>query len=190
VIPRLRIRARHQVTATITIPEVSISKSQPFVARILQYADGRHVGGIQVVKRHPNWLPDPERKKFNLWVRTIDGTTRQGLPDMRIGLSDWDPKSKRFVEKSHWHTDKLGVVGYGDLPCSEKKLLTIRKSPWMTNVWRFRPLPGQSVHRTFKIWKLERSKMDYEWQAKDTLRHLAKLTISRSAEILKINTHK
>ena len=108
VIPKLRIKAKEKVRALLNFPEMNITVNEPFKATVRQYTDGRHVGGIQVTKRHPNWKPEPDRGVFDLFVRVIDGKTRQAVPEARVRLFTWDNEKGGFVPESTWYTKTWG----------------------------------------------------------------------------------
>ena len=188
VIPGLRIKAKEKVKAVISVPEVRINVSQPFIVKIMQYADGRHVGGVQLIKRHPDWKPEPIPQKYNLWIRVLNGHSLRAIPEAQVKIFTWDNKKGGFVPEADWHTDEMGIVEVSGLPCSDKKLLIIEHSLWQTKIWRFRPLPGQKVKQTFKLWQSKQILSPYQWRAQDTLKAIATLTGSQQATILKMNS--
>lgn len=190
VIPKLRIKAEEKVEAVLNVPDVIITVSQPFVTKVMQYTDGRHVGGIQVVKRHPDWKPEPFPEEYDLWVRVIDGPSRSSLPEAKVNLFTWEAEEPKgaFVLEAQWYTNGMGIVDNSGLPCSDKKLVIIEHKPWLPQIWRFRPLPGQKVKRTFKLWKANQISCSYEWQEEDTLEAIAELTGSQQATILEMNS--
>jgi hypothetical protein len=191
VIPKLRIKAREKIKATIFVPEVRITVSQPFIAKIMQYTDGRHVGGVQMIKRHPDWKPEPVPQDYDLWVRVIDGHSRYAIPEAKVSLFSWktgDYYNKgEFVLEAYWYTDEMGIINVSGLPCSDKKLVIVEHLKWLTHTWRFRSLPGQKVKQTFKLWQSKQIKTPYEWRVQDTLKDIAKFTGSRSVTILRMN---
>ena len=191
VIPRLRIKAKEKVKTLLSVPEVTVTMPQPFTAAIKQYADGRHVGGVRLTKRHPDWKPQPVPQEYDLWVRVIDGTSRSAIPKAKVNLFTWDTETNLgkggFVLEASWYTDEMGIVDVSGLPCSDKKLVTIESEPWQPRTWRFRPLPGQSVRRTFKLWKSKQIKSSYKWRARDTLKSIAALSGAPQTTILRMN---
>ena len=187
VIPKLRIRHKEKVEAIMSIPKVTIAISQPFVAKVQQYTDGRHVGGLQITKRHPSWKVEAKPELYNLFIRIIDGKTRRALPEIPIKLHTWDEQKTEFILEATFYTNGLGVVDISNLPCSDKKLIIVEQSPWITQTWRFRPLAGQKVKKTFRLWQASKNKMPYVWRQQDTLSSIAKLTGSNRVDILKMN---
>ena len=191
VIPRLRINPKEKAPAVIGVPEVTVTLSQPFVAKALQYADGRHVGGVQFVKRHPDWKPEPAPEEYDLWLRAIDGHSRSAIPEAKVSLFTWEggkpPTGGKFVLEGYWHTNGMGIVDVTNLPCSDRKVVIVESKPWLPQVWRFRPLPGQKVKRTFKLWQNKQISCPYVWRAQDTLEAVAILTGSDPQTILDMN---
>lgn len=153
IVPQLQIKKKERATAVVNVPEIEIIVTQPFNAKIMQFADGRHIGGVQFTKAHPDWKPKPIPERYDLWVRVIDDETRRALAETKVTLSDWDPNTGNFVEEAVWYTNKMGIAEASNLPCSDKKLLTIEHPPWLSQTLRFHPLPGQKVKRTFKLWQ-------------------------------------
>jgi len=187
VIPKLRIRPQAKVKALLTIPGVIITVSQPFVARVQQYADGRHVGGIQVTKRHHRWKPEPKPQLYALFLRVIDGRTRRAIPEAEVTLRTWDDQKNGFVPEATFFTNGMGIVDVADLPCSDKKLILVERSPWLPQTWRFRPLPGQNVRKIFRLWKPTTQTIPYVWRLQDTLQDIATLTGSSRIAVLRMN---
>lgn len=188
VIPKLRIRAKEKVKTLLSVSDVRINIAEPFVAKVQQYTDGRHVGGIQLTKRHPDWKPEPGPKNYDLFIRVIDGKTRRAIPEARIRLFTWDEKKRAFITEATYYTNKMGIVDIEDLPCSEKKLVTVVRSPWLTQTWRFRPLPGQKVKSFFQLWHPIKIEVPYAWRLQDTLKAISVLTTSSGIELLRMNS--
>lgn len=191
IIPKLRIKANEKVMAVMRVPEVAITVSQPFITDIMQYVDGRNVGGVQLTKRHPDWKPEPVPEEYELWIRVIDGHSRSSVPKAKVSLFTWqspeNSDTETFLLEAHWYTDDIGIVNHSGLPCSEKKLVTIECESWQTRTWRFMPLPGQQVKQAFKLWQTSQLSCAYEWRVQDTLEAIATLTDSRQISILRMN---
>jgi LysM repeat protein len=187
VIPRLRIKPRDKVKAVLDVKETTIHESQPFVVQTRQFADGRHTGGVQLVKRHPDWKPEPDKRGYDLWVRAIDGKSGQALVETKVSLYDWNPKEDRFALEAYWYTNSLGVVDVPGLPCSDKKLVIVEPPGRVPRTWRFRPLPGQKVRQVFRLWSRESAVTGYIWQKGDTLENVALMAGSTPSEILELN---
>ena len=155
VIPKLRIKSRERTKALLRVPQVSITVTEPFSVRFKQYADGRHVGGVEVIKRHPDWKPPSEPEEYRLWVRAIDGNSRRAIPKAKVTLYTWrgEQAEGEFTREASWYTNEMGIAEASGLQCTEKKLVIIECQPWLPHTWRFRPLPGQEIKQTFKLWK-------------------------------------
>jgi hypothetical protein len=164
VIPKLHIRPKEKIKATINIPQITITVAEPFSIRIKQYADGRHVGGVEVIKRHPNWKPKETPEEYTLWVRAIDGPTRHAIPRAKVTLYTWNEKADggEFVREASWYTNEMGIVEAHGLQCAEKKLVIIDREPWLPRTWRFHPYPGQEIRQTFKPWQNKQIKIPVE----------------------------
>ena len=186
-IPKLRIRPKAKIQSFLHISDVEISVTQPFVAKVLQYADGRHVGGIQVTKHHPNWKPDPEGEEFDLFVRLIDGETRNAIPEAPVNLFTWNEEKGQFVPEATYYTNGMGIVDVQGLRCSRKKLLEVGELPWLPQAWRFRPLPDQKVKKFFRLWKHKKTTAPFVWRKGDSIELIAKLSGSEKEDILKLN---
>jgi len=191
VIPKLRIKSKKKAKAVISVPEVVITVSQPFSLKTMQYTDGRHVGGVQLVKRHPDWKPEPVGNDYGLWVRVTDGYTKGGIPEAKVSLYTWkagvSAGKGEFVPESYWFTNGMGIVEASGLPCSSKKLVLVDCKPWLPQVWRFRPIGGQKVRLNFKLWQNKRGVCRYEWKMGDTLDDVASLAGTDPKAILDMN---
>lgn len=186
-IPKLRIRHKTKIESLLNFTDVEIAVTQPFVVKVLQYADGRHVGGINVTKRHPNWKPEPEGEEFDLLVRLIDGETRNAIPEAPVNLYTWNEEKGQFVPEATYYTNGMGIVDVQGLRCSSKKLLEVGELPWLPQAWRFRPLPDQKVKKFFRLWKHKKTTAPFVWRVGASIELLAKLSGSEEKEILKLN---
>jgi hypothetical protein len=200
VIPKLRVKNRERIKALLRIPQISITVTQPFSVRFKQYADGRHVGGVEVVKWHPDWKPPSKPEEYSLLVRAVDGNLRRAIPKAKVTLYTWIGKqaSGKFVREASWYTNDMGIAEASGLQCAEKKLVIIECEPWLPHTWRFRPLPGQEIKQTFKLWKnrilrqtgpkmrmgLKIFEAVYHVEKRDTLERLGEYFCYNSAEEL------
>ncbi len=186
VIPRLRIKSKQKVPAKLEIPKVIIPVYQPLIIKVMQYSNGRHVGGIQVTKRHPKWKPTEEKKSYDLWVRVIDGHTRRAIKEANVTLLSITNEGQ-FVLVGEWLTNDMGIASISELEISNKSLLRIEQQPWHSQFWRFRSHPGQKVRRTFKLWSGKSKQCIYEWNRDDRLEQLAKILGISSKTLLSMN---
>lgn len=187
VIPQLQIKKKEKMQAVVHVPEISITVTQPFNSNIMQFADGRHVGGVKFTKAHPDWKPKPIPERYDLWVRVIEGEKRRALAEVKVTLLGWDEDKGDFVQEGEWYTNKMGVVNAPNLPVSDKKLLNIERAPFLAQSWRFRPLPGQKVKRTFLLWQKKEVTFPFIWKVGDSIDVIAGITGKPVAAILKIN---
>ncbi len=187
IIPRLRIEAGEKAKAVLHVSETMVPVTQPFVVKTLQFADGRHTGGVQLVKRHPEWEPVPDERGYSLWVRVTDGESSHALPEAKVSLFDWSEKGGRFVLEAYWYTNDLGVVEAADLPCADKNLVIVESQDIAPRTWRFRPLPGQEVRQVFRLWPTDPGESDYVWRERDTLEAVAAMGGSTPRAILSMN---
>jgi hypothetical protein len=155
VIPKLHIKLKEKIKVLINIPPVMITVTEPFSIRIQQYADGRHVGGVEVIKYHPDWKPKPASEEYSLWVRAIDGQSRRAIPEAKVTLYTWQGNQEAggFVPEASWYTNEMGIAQATHLRLADRKLVIVDRSPWLPRTWRFHPQPGQEVKQTFKLWK-------------------------------------
>lgn len=159
VIPRLRITNRERVRSTIIMPEMSIEISQPFNVDIFQTANSRDVGGIQIMKPHPQWQQPVENKEFAISVHAFQRNTP--LPQAEVRLFSWDSSLVHWndpliggyvpAQSSPWYTDREGSAVVGGLPCVGRSLLTVAFRDQEVARWEFLPFGGQTIRRTVSL---------------------------------------
>jgi hypothetical protein len=132
---------------------MDITVSQPFVADVLQYTDGRNTGGLQVIKRHPNWKPEQTVEEYSLWVRATDDTKGRPIAKAKVSLFHWVSGTGNFMlqEPSPWYTDDLGVVKVSGLRCSGKSEFCVEREGFQTESFKFLPFPGQKIVRAVHL---------------------------------------
>jgi hypothetical protein len=193
IIPRLRMDEKTPAQAVLHVKDVPVPPAQRAVIKVLQYADGRHVGGIRVEKRHPEWKPPEEPLEYDLWIRVIDGVNGSPIPEARLKLFRWDPGVATpygkggFVLVDQRHTDGDGVVHDAHRPSGDREAVVLDLPGWRAVARCFRPLGGQHVRLFLRAWPLKKAAMDYTWQRGDTLDSMALLTGHRAQDILKDN---
>lgn len=193
VIPRLRLDKKKPTTAMLTVTDVPIVVDMELAIKVMQYADGRHIGGIRIEKRHPDWKPGEEPKEYDLWIRVINGETMEPMPEMRLNLFRWDPKVStpygkegfRLVEQRY--TDGHGTIRDSNRPSDELEAVTLHNPGWRAVTRCFRPLPGQRVRFHMRAWRLKEDVVPYTWKANDTLECMALLTGYTAEDILQCN---
>lgn len=169
VVPRLRLDQKEPVEASLLVPETHITVDQPLQITMLQYADGRHVGGVRLEKRHPDWRP-PERKEvYSLWIRVIDGSTLEPLPEVMVDILHWDPKASTpygtggFRLDDRIYTDGRGCIQIPKRPSGELEAYVVRKPGSRSVVRCLRPLAGQNVRLHIRVWPMKRDTIRIAW---------------------------
>lgn len=193
VIPRLRIDKAPGAGALLEAGETVIDQQTPLTIYVKQYADGRHVGGITIEKRHPEFVPPEPKAEYDLWIRVIDGVTREALWETLVEVWRWDPKASTpygdgdFVLEERLYTDGNGVVQLLGLRAQELYWYAVNKPGWRVAPRYLRPLAQQSVRLHMQAWRMREDTFRYTWQRYDVLDELAKLTHIDAQEILKMN---
>ena len=194
VVPRLRVGADESVEAVLTIPSLEISVDKKFVMKVMQYADGRHLGGLRIEKRHPKWTPKHEPQEYDLWVRVVDGETMAPMSEVKLNLFRWDPNMHtpfgeggfQLVEQ-RW-TGGDGAIYLTNRPSGELEAVVLDLPGWRALPRCFRPLPGESVRFHMRTWQLKQGFIRYTWKLSDTLERMAALSGCAIADILQHNS--
>jgi hypothetical protein len=193
VIPRLRIDQSPGAGAMLAVGESQIDVKTPLKIYVKQYADGRHVGGVTIEKRHPDFTPPELKPVYDVWIRVIDGVTGDPLPETMVELWRWDrgvgtPYGPGdFVLDGHHYTNGHGVVELHDLQAQGVQWYTVSKPGWRVAPRCLRPLPQQPVRLHMRAWRMRGDRFRYRWQAHDMLDELAQLTHIDVPEILQMN---
>ncbi len=152
VIPRLRIEAHKTVKSVVEVPEVFISVAKPLQIQTMQYANGRHVGGVQLNKFHPDWKPD-ERQQFNLQVLVVDEKKQQPLCQAQVELERFKTDGGKYEAYREFYTEKDGLVQASGLDCSDKLRLTAKLDGYIPEQVEFRAFPNQTIKHAFFMKK-------------------------------------
>jgi hypothetical protein len=187
VIPRLRIQKEKPTEGMITLDNFTIPARRDIVINVMQFSDGRHVGGLRIAKRHPDWKPPQVEPKYDLWVRVIDGKTLRPLPEVLVQVSRWNPRIAGFRVTDKVRTDGWGATHFPTRISDELEAVVVRVPGSWARARCFRPLAGQQVRLHMPVWNLMESVISYTWKQGDKLRVLAALTGFASGEILKRN---
>ncbi len=193
VIPRLRIDRKKPAEAMIRCKSISIDVDTPLKIDVLQFADGRHIGGVRVEKRHPDWKPKEPEKRYDLTIHVSDSRTLQPMAERVVNFFRWDEKTSTpygaggFVKAEQKYTDGNGTVHDPARTSNILEAITVGIMGRASVAKCFRALPGQIVRHEIRTWALEKTKRDYTWASKDTLDSIAGLTGIKGAEILKTN---
>lgn len=153
VIPRLRIDTKEGARALLRMEDMPIHAQRPLVIRVKQLADGRHIGGIRVEKRHPDWRPPEPRKDYDLWVRVIDGEGKP-QPETLVRALHWTGGA--FTPADQRHTDGHGVAEFPHRPADELEAAVLDRPGWRATPRAFRPMPGQQARFHLVAWPLKK----------------------------------
>jgi LysM repeat protein len=193
IIPRLRLGEKEPAGARLVVKDAHIPVEQPLVVTVLQYADGRHIGGVRFEKRHALYKPPKEPQEYDLWVRVIDGTTGEPIPEALLKFFRWDSGASTpggaggFVFVDQRYTDGDGVVSDSARPSGEREAVVLGMPGWRAVARCFKPLGGQHVRFFLRAWPLRKAQMKYVWQKGDSLNRMAQLTGHSEKEILGAN---
>jgi hypothetical protein len=162
VIPRLRLDQKQMAEAYLDVPDTQIRVEEPLQLSVMQFADGRHVGGVRMEKRHPEWKEPEIKEVYQLWIRVIDGLTQKPLPKVKVDILHWDDKasgpygSGNFRPDASKYTDEHGCIIMPDRPAGELEAFVVRKPGSRAVVRCLRPLPGQKVRLHMRLWPMKR----------------------------------
>lgn len=193
VIPRLRISQKNPAEAGIEVPDIPIAVDQPLKVTVKQYADGRHVGGVRMEKRHPAWKEVPPKETYSLWIRVIDGFTLRPLPEMIVDIFHWDPKMRNpygrggFCLSDRRYTDGDGCIEIPDRPSGQLEAYVVRRAGSRAVVRCLRPLAGQNVRLHMRVWPMKQDTVRIKWPAGDHLDIVAQRTGQPIEEMLAFN---
>jgi hypothetical protein len=193
IVPRLRIEEKKTVTTTVTINTLPISLNKPLQIDVSQYADGRSVGGLSIVKAHPQWVEGTLAEIYDLWVRVVDGVTKEPIPEAMIKVYRWDedtvtgPGKGTMILADKKYTDGTGVARFEQRPSGKLETVVLDLPGRRAVLRSVRPFPGQNVQFTLNAWKMREDKMRYTWKVGDTIWDLAALTSTTTEQIMKMN---
>jgi hypothetical protein len=193
VIPRLRLDIKKPTEAVLRVPETPISVEEPLGICVLQYADGRHIGGVKLEKRHPKWRPEDEKQLYNLWLRVIDGVNLKPIPEARVDIWHWDENTSTpygtggFRLDDSRYTDSAGTIYVQDRPSGELEAYSVRMPGWRVVARCLKPLAGQEVRLHMRAWPLKRDTFRYTQRVGDKPDDLVQLTGYPIDDILHMN---
>ena len=196
VIPRMRIDERKPARVNIHIPETQIAVDEPLKISALQYADGRHVGGVRLEKRHPKWQPEPEKECYSLWIRVIDGRTLAPIPEARVAIWHWDKNGRgrrgtgEFSLTDQRYTDGDGCIQIADRPSGGLEAYVVNIPESRAVVRCTRPLPGQRVRLHMRVWPLKPDTVRFVWPAGERLDVVARRAGRTVEDLLRLNHFK
>ena len=91
VIPRLRLDEKPPAEAVLSAKNVPVRIDEPLAVLVMQFANGRHVGGVKLEVRHPDYKPVEGEPLYDLWVRVLDASQMQPMTEMPVSIWHWDP---------------------------------------------------------------------------------------------------
>jgi len=193
VIPRLRLDRQKVAEARLEVPNTLIKLREPLMIDLRQFADGRHIGGIRIEKRHPKWPGPVAEPIYDLWIRMLDGPTLKPLPKVPLDILRWDPKwptpygqgAFRFLEQRI--SNGKGDVRALARPSGELEAFAVRKPGCRAVVRCVRPLSGQKINLHMRVWPLSPDLLPYVWRKGDTLENIAELSGHPVQTILELN---
>jgi len=187
VIPRLRLSKKEPATLKLAVPPTQISVSEPLRIDIRQFADGRHVGGVRMEKRHPEWKPVPPREVYTLSVQVVDGKTNRPIPKAEVDVWHWLDKTGGFRLETQLFTDRHGCTRRLERPSGDLEAYVARVPAHRVTARCLRPLAGQKVRLLFRAWPLVKSLRPYLWRKDDTLEAIARFCGHSDAALLAAN---
>jgi hypothetical protein len=193
VIPRMRLDKKNLLNAVLAVPQATIAPQTPLAIDVRQFADGRHVGGVRIEKRHPDWKPPQIRKVYELVIHVFDGVTGRPKVKTPVDIFSWDPGIKTpygkgaMVRDTTLFTDRTGHIRVTERPAEELEAYGVRLTGYRSVVRCLRPLSGQKVHLHLRLWPLTRTLVPYVYKKDDTLESLAALCGNPATLILEVN---
>ncbi len=187
VIPRLRLSKKEPATFRLAVPPTQIPVSRPLKIDIRQFADGRHVGGVRMEKRHPDWKPSPVEEIYTLSVQVVDGMTNRPLPKIEIDVWHWHEESGGFRQEAQLFTDRYGCTRPQKRPSGDLEAVVARAPGYHVTARCQRPLAGQKVRLHLRAWPLQKSLMPYLWRKADTITAIVQLCGQSEAALLDVN---
>lgn len=193
VIPRLRLDPKEPVEASLVVPETHISVDEPLQITALQYAEGRHIGGVRLEKRHPDWRPLAKEEVYSLWIRVIDGFTLQPIPEVMVDILHWDHKASTpygsggFRQDDRIYTDGHGCIQIPKRPSGELEAYVVRQPGSRAVVRCLRPLARQNVRLHLRVWPMKRDIIRIAWPKGGKLDLVAGRSGASVTEILELN---
>lgn len=193
VVPRLRIEEKKTVTAALAVNALPITVDKPLQIDVSQYADGRSVGGLSIVRPHPQWVPGTSEELYDLSVSVMDGETRQPVPEARVIVYRWDEDTAAgsghgtMTLADQKYTDGTGTARFEQRPSGKLETVVLDLSGRRAVSRSIRSLPGQKVQFNLNAWKMKEDTIRYRWRAGDTIWDLAALTSKPPEQILKMN---
>jgi hypothetical protein len=193
VIPRLRLDLKEPAQAVLAASNLPVQIDQPLSLLVRQFADGRHIGGLTIEVRHPEYQPVEIKPQYDLAVRVIDARTLHALVEVLVEVWHWDPleigpfgPGVFRLDGQHWTGGDGGIYAAGR-PAGELQLVTARLSGWQVTPRVFRPLAGQLARMTLRAWKMQATEQRFTWPHGLNLEEMGERCGSSGQAILELN---
>ncbi len=193
VLPRLRINPKRPVEGRVAVPKVKIGVDQPLRIQVMQYADGRHIGGLQIEKRHPAWSPPKESLRYTLRIRVIEPPALHPMREVPILLHIWDPAATTAFGKGNFKrtgrraSGANGAVELTGRTSGQLEGATLDLPGYAEPAQAWRAMPGQIVGLVFRPIALQRTTIPYVWSAGDTPEAISALVGIAATDIVTPN---
>lgn len=145
VVPRLRISQTKPVEALLKVDSVAVDVDPPLDIDMIQYADGRPLGGVRLTKRHPDWKEPEEGSDYQLWVRVVDFVTGRPMAEAKLLLHRWNQRAGRFEPVEEAWTNADGSVHLAPRPSGSLEALTLATPGYRATARMWRAEPNQPV---------------------------------------------
>jgi hypothetical protein len=193
VVPRLRLSQKDPAIATLHTVNAPVHINEPLSVLVMQFADGRHIGGVNIQARHPKYSPPTIKQQYDLWVRVLDAMNLKPLAEKRVDIWHWEPMSKgsagtgTFKLSNQKWTGKDGGIHDPARPSGELEAVTVNLPGWRVTPRCYRPLAGQPVQITLRAWPMQPDVTRYVWQKGDTVESMAALCGHIPEDIIQLN---
>ena len=193
VIPRLRLDRKEPAEAVLSAANVPVRIDEPLSLLVMQFADGRHIGGVNIQARHPKYRPPEIKQQYDLWVRILDSGKMEPLAERRVDIWHWDPRmagpagpGSFRLDDQRWTGGDGGIHAPGR-PSGELEAVMAHMPGWRVTPRCYRPLAGQPVQLHLRAWPMQPSLIRYVWQKGDALADVAALCGHEPEELLQLN---
>ena len=187
VIPRLRLTKKDLATLSLKVPPVPLSLAEPLRVDVVQLADGRHVGGVRMEKRHPDWKPQPPKEIYTLTVRLSDGGSGSPLVKRAVDVLRWDAQAGSLRPSTSLRTDGNGWTKPSQRVSGELEACVVKLPGYRVAARCFRPLAGQNLRLHLRAWPLPSAMAPYLWHKGDQLEAIALLCGHPAKTLLALN---
>jgi hypothetical protein len=188
VIPRLRLDEKPPAEAVLSARNVPVRIDEPLTVLVMQLANGRHVGGVKLEVRHPDYKPVDEEPLYDLWVRVLDAAKLQPMMEIPVNIWHWDPTGAgAFHLDVTRYTGGDGSIYAHGRPAGELEAVSAFRRGWRVTPRCYRPLPGQPVQITLRAWSMQASEMSYLYRKDSPLEDLAVLCGMKPPDLLRLS---